>query len=137
MQAGAPKYTTLLGSIRQLLQESRARVARAVNTSIITTYWQIGQYIVEFEQHGADRAKYGASLLQTLASDLTQQFGKGFSYRNLNLFRQLYQTFPILQSPIAEFAQTPIPFENALQKVCWTHLVRLLSVKNETEGIFT
>ena len=47
-----PSYRNLLTDIGQLLQQVRQQVAYAVNTTMLTTYWTIGQYIVEFEQQG-------------------------------------------------------------------------------------
>jgi hypothetical protein len=72
------------------------------------TYWEIGRRIVEHEQGGAARAKYGGGLLgllERLASDLQSRFGRGFSYPNLNTFRQFYLAFPpeeILSTPSIE-----------------------------------
>jgi hypothetical protein len=58
------------------------------------TYWEIGRRIVEYEQGGKARAEDDASLLETLAHDLTDRFGRRFSYPNLNKFRQFYLAFP-------------------------------------------
>lgn len=58
------------------------------------TYWEIGRRIVEYEQGGKVRAEYGEALLEALAHDLTERFGRGFSYPNLNRFRQFYLAFP-------------------------------------------
>lgn len=137
-------YVELVNAIQQLLHQNRQKVARVINNTVISTYWQIGHYIVEYEQNGADRAKYGSSLLEVLAQDLTLQFGKGFSNRNLRLFRQLYLTFPIWQSLIAKsenaiLQSANVEFtivEKALLKASWTHLVQLLSIKNEAERNF-
>ena len=51
-------------------------------------YWQIGKVILEEEQQGKERAEYGAYLIKSLAESLEPQFGNGFSFRQLNLFRQ-------------------------------------------------
>ncbi len=73
-----------------------------INTTVTITYWQIGKHIVEFEQEGKERAEYGTSLLKNLSKDLTEELGKGYSYRNLRLFRQFYLTFPMIQSLISQ-----------------------------------
>jgi len=52
-------YSGLVGGIDQLLETARRASARAVNAFMTATYWEIGRRIVEFEQGGADRAKYG------------------------------------------------------------------------------
>ena len=68
------------------------------------TYWEVGRRIMEFEQGGKGRAEYGAELLQRLAIDLTQRFGRGFSLRNLRTMRSFYAGWPIRQTLSAEFA---------------------------------
>jgi len=62
---------------------------------MVEAYWQMGKRIVEEEQHGEARAQYGTQLLQSLANELRQEFGKGFDARELRRIRQFYLTFPI------------------------------------------
>ena len=88
-------YAGLLGGIGGLLEAARRASARSVNALMTATYWEIGRRIVEFEQGGAKRAGYGEELLKRLASDLTGRFGRGFSYTNLNKFRQFHLAYPI------------------------------------------
>ncbi|MCX6954779.1 MAG: PDDEXK nuclease domain-containing protein [Verrucomicrobia bacterium] len=87
-------YTGLIGGIGKLLESSRGTTARAVNSLMTATYWEVGRRIVEFEQGGKERAGYGEELLKRLAEDLTAHFGKGFSYTNLNKYRQFYLVYP-------------------------------------------
>jgi hypothetical protein len=87
-------YPGLVGDIGALLETARRSSARAVNALMTATYWDIGRRIVEFEQGGEKRAGYGAELLERLAQDLTTRFGRGFSRRNLQDMRSLYQVFP-------------------------------------------
>jgi Protein of unknown function (DUF1016). len=64
---------------------------------------------VEFEQGGEKRAEYGEALLQRLAQDLNTKFGRGFSYPNVNKFRQFYLAFPsgnILSTPSIESTES-------------------------------
>src|SRR6266581_1587310 len=88
------EYDGLIGGIAELLEASRRIAARTVNALMTATYWEIGQRIVEFEQRGKKRAEYGEELLQRLAQDLSAKFGRGFSYPNVNKFRQFYLAFP-------------------------------------------
>jgi hypothetical protein len=81
-------YPMLIGGIGQLLESARHITARAVNSLMTATYWEVGRRIVEFEQGGKKRAGYGEELLSQLAVDLTAQFGRGFSYTNLKKYRQ-------------------------------------------------
>ena len=69
-----------------LLQQGREKTATAVNFAMVETYWRIGKRIVEEEQYGSERAKYGEHLLTNLSRKLTDALGKGFSYGNLRNF---------------------------------------------------
>jgi DUF1016 N-terminal domain len=84
----------LLHSLRDLIQSARQRVLRAVDAVQVQTCWEVGRNIVEFEQGGSARAEYGARLLQTLASSLASEFGRGFDSRTSGIcgcFTRLFQ----------------------------------------------
>ena len=66
-----------------LLEAARSASARAVNAVMTATYWEIGRLIVEVEQRGDSRAEYGEEVIKRLGQDLTNRFGRGFSWRNL------------------------------------------------------
>lgn len=87
-------YPALVAGLSALLESARRASARAVNSVMTATYWQVGRRIVEYELRGKQRAEYGAALLERLAVDLTQRFGRGFSRRNLQNMRQFYVAFP-------------------------------------------
>ena len=76
-------YNDLVSAIECLVQDARIGIKAAMNAIMLQTYWRTGEYIVEYEQNGADRAKYGTSLIRFLARDLTLRLGKGFSRSNL------------------------------------------------------
>ena len=107
----------------QLMQQS---ALVAVNTNLTIRNWLIGFYIVEFEQKGEDRAKYGEKLLQNLADKLNED---GFSYRNLKLFRQFFTLYPQLSDYIRKYLQLP-DYENIgiLQSV-------IAELENESSSI--
>lgn len=128
------QYSHLLNNIRLLLESNRQKVMREINRTVVVTYWEIGRHIVEFEQGGKERAAYGTELVKKLLHDHTQSFGKGYSYRNLQLAKKFYQTYPIMQSLIAQSQENTshTSAESALVQASWTHLVRLLSVTDET-----
>ena len=86
-------YSHLVYAIGNLLDRARQKVASVVNVTLVQTYWQIGRYIVEYEQNGSDRAKYGDALIVNLAKDLRVRHGRGFSRTNLIYMRKLYLTF--------------------------------------------
>ena len=85
----------LLHSIKEVIIESRQRIYRMANTSLLQTYWQIGKLIIEDEQNGNDKAEYGKAILKNLATQLTLEFGKGFDDSNLRNMRTFYKAFPI------------------------------------------
>jgi predicted nuclease of restriction endonuclease-like (RecB) superfamily len=93
-RAADPGYPALVKDLSGLLESARRASARAVNTLMTATYWEIGRRIVEFEQEGEKRAEYGAELLERLSADLTGRFGRGFSRQNLQYMRQFYLAFP-------------------------------------------
>ncbi|MDO9537892.1 MAG: DUF1016 N-terminal domain-containing protein [Thermoplasmata archaeon] len=89
----SPEYARLITEIGNMLDDARRNVLRAVNAQLTSTYWHIGRRIVEFEQSGKARAKYGESLLSNLSTDLTAKYDRGFNERNLRYMRQFYQTY--------------------------------------------
>ena len=84
---------TLFERISALIEEARKRVVTTVNIAEVYTKYSIGQYIVEDEQQGEDRAQYGKQVLQNLSTKLTERFGNGWSYPNLRKIRQFYLTY--------------------------------------------
>lgn len=80
----------LLHNVRHILQEARAKVIHHVNSTLVRAYWQVGKYIVEYEQQGTDRAGYGKAVINTLSRRLVAEFGNGFTATNLRYMRQFY-----------------------------------------------
>ena len=127
----ADHYDAILAEVVDLLEAARHTAARAVNTVMTATYWQIGRRIVESEQAGSQRAQYGERLLQRLSQDLTTRFGRGFSVDNLEIMRRFYSTYP--SAPISE-TRSRISKADIFQMpseqfpLPWSHYVRLLTV---------
>ncbi|MEZ0372708.1 MAG: DUF1016 N-terminal domain-containing protein [Candidatus Sericytochromatia bacterium] len=95
------QFEQLLQQINLVHDSAQAGALRAVNQHLTLRNWLVGLYIVEYEQHGEDKAKYGSGLLKKLAKRLEQ---KSLSYRNLRLFRQFYISYPqIWQTVSAKF----------------------------------
>lgn len=122
MKIQKSNYNHLIHTIGKLLTESRTTVAKHINTVLLKTYWQIGHYIVEFEQGGDFRAEYGSELLQQLAKDLSLKFGKGFSRSNLTYMRKFYIKFPNFQIS-----------ETASHKLTWSHYFEILKADSDLE----
>ena len=85
-----PTYDALVSAIESLVRDARTGLKAALNTIMLQTYWRTGEYIVEYEQHGRDRAVYGDGLMRRLAHDLTLKLGRGFAHSNLNYMRKFY-----------------------------------------------
>jgi len=112
----------LLQQIQTIIAKAKERAIRSVDSERVIMYWQIGQVILEEEQQGKERANYGEFLIKSLAQSLEPQFGSGFSYRQLNLFRQFYRTFPIVNALRSQFS--------------WTHYRTLLRIDNQDKRDF-
>jgi len=95
-------YGSLISGISELLDSARRTSARAVNSILTATYWEIGRRIVEYEQAGERRAEYGGALLLRLAADLSARHGRGFSGRNLRKMRAFYLGWQIWPTPSAK-----------------------------------
>ncbi|GAB6012436.1 DUF1016 N-terminal domain-containing protein [Viscerimonas tarda] len=87
------KSNELYGKIAVIIEQSRQKVATAVNLTMVYTYYEVGRYIVEDEQQGEQRAEYGKAVLKELSAKLTERFGEGFSYPNLKNMRQFYTMY--------------------------------------------
>lgn len=118
----------LYRTVREILDASRVRIARSVNSEMVNAYWHIGQAIVEHEQHGKERADYGSQLIKSLSERLKAEGLRGFGRRNLAWMREFYLKYPILHALRAELS--------------WTHYRLLLKVEKpearefyETEAI--
>ena len=112
----------LADNIACLVNETKSRLAQTVNVTLVATYWNIGKYIVEFEQQGNAKAKYGTSLLSSLAKLLRMKLGKGYSHPNLNNMRKFYLYYPI--------------FQTVSEKLSWSHICELITIDDELERSF-
>ena len=115
-------YQSLLDNIIDLLEAGRKRAAKSVNNILVETYWQIGEEIIVFEQHGKERAEYGSKLIRQLAKDLKNKYGKGFSRSNLQNMRLLYIKYPKSQTLSG--------------KLSWSHYVELCSISDDLARSF-
>lgn len=93
-------FDLLVGRINQVQDVLQAQAAHAVNLALTARNWLVGYYIVEFEQHGEDRAKYGDKLIIRLAEKLDF---KGFNPRRLREYRQFYLVYQSLSFEIGKY----------------------------------
>jgi hypothetical protein len=87
-------YTSIRGGIIDLLKTARSVPAQSINAVMIATYWEIGCRIFESEMRGEKRTDYGERLVERLAIDLTEQFGRGFGEISLWRIRAFFQAWP-------------------------------------------
>lgn len=118
-------YQPMIADIKQIITAGQQHVYQAANEAMVLTYWNIGKRIVEQEQLGKKRAEYGKQLVHILADELTKEFGRGFSERNLRNFRKFYGLFPD-----KEIWQTCLP------NLTWSHICCLLRVGDETARLW-
>jgi len=126
-------FKGLVEEIRRLIQSARQTAASTVNTLQVLTNFEIGRRIVEHEQQGAERAEYGKELLKELSARLTEEFGKGFSERNLEYMRKF---FLLWRERLPEISQKPSAKSPHPFTLSWSHYVLLLTVKNRDERAF-
>lgn len=95
-------FESLVGRINFIQDSLQAQAAHAINLSLTARNWLVGYYIVEFEQNGKDRAKYGEKLLGRLSESLNQ---RGFNLRRLRDYRHVYQVYSKLGPVIVKFLE--------------------------------
>jgi len=110
--------------ITDLLKAAREAVVKSVNHTMVITYFEIGKLIVNKEQQGEEKAKYGQNLIVELSDKLSKEFGMGFSATNIKQMRTFYLTYSKGQMPSDEF------------KLSWSHYLKLMRIDDENERKF-
>ncbi len=118
-------YQAVITDIKDIISSGREIAYQTTNKIIVLTYWHIGKRIVEQEQNGKERAEYGKALMDVLLEELTKEYGKSYSKRNLQYFRKFYLAFPDEQIVNA-----------CVHNLNWTHFRSLLRVADETARIW-
>lgn len=98
-----------IARIREILLKARHEALQSVNSVMVAAYWQVGREIVEEEQRGEKRARYGTALMGGLAEALTAEFGEGFGERNLRHMRQFYLVYVDRRPGIGNTARSGLP----------------------------
>lgn len=115
-------YQTLVLNISQTLQNAKKNAKTVVNVAMVHSHWEVGRYIMEYEQKGKLRAEYGRKLLIELAKDLRPILGKGYSRSNLSNMRLCYKRYPIIQALPGQLG--------------WSHVIELISIDGDLERSF-
>ncbi len=122
--ADVPETTALLGDIRSLIDAARQRVAVAVNAEMVSLYWHIGRRIRR-DILGQERAEYGKRIVYSLSRQLTEEYGQGFSQRNLfNMIRfaEVFSEARIVQTLSAQLS--------------WSHFLAIISLQDSLQRDF-
>ncbi|EMV0255248.1 PDDEXK nuclease domain-containing protein [Vibrio cholerae] len=117
-------YTPLVEDISLLVASAKQRAAAAINNEITLLYWQVGNRIHQ-EVLGGGRANYGKQVIATLATELTAQYGKGWSKRNLAQmvkFAEVFTDAHIVQALSAQLS--------------WSHFVILCAIDDPLKRDF-
>ena len=149
-------FELLVGNIQSTSSALQEDARLVINRNVTTRAWLTGFYIVEYEQHGNDRAKYGEGLLKRLAERLKD---KSFSLTNLKNYRSFYLLFPEVGYPVVRYlkqkfgksqtppdiflltdfqyfekSQTPSDLLNSQNSKCSSKSQSLISLFNEPTG---
>ena len=117
-----PELVQLAERISLEVDKAKRALSININATITETYWNVGRYIVEFEQEGDAKAKYGTSLLTNLSKILRAKVGRGYSRPNLNNMRKFYLQYPICQT--------------ISDKLTWSHICELITIDDPLEREF-
>lgn len=138
----------LFERISALIEESRKKVATAVNIAEVYTKYEIGRYIVEDEQEGKARAAYGKQVLPILSQKLTDKFGGGWSLETLKSARKFYSVYAPLAIGSTALTKSPkgtgktnlvnsidqiqiAPAEPHKFVLSWSHYLVLMRIKDD------
>ena len=102
----------IINEIKDVIINSRNKIAYEVNNTMVLAYWNVGRIIVENEQNGNIKAEYGRQILKELSKELRKILGSGFSVSNLQYMRKFYITYP--------------KYQTLSVKLSWSHYCELL-----------
>lgn len=150
-------FDGLVAHIQQTQDVLQNNARLVINRHVTAKAWLTGYYIVEYEQKGADRAKYREQLLKSLSERLGK---KKYSVTTLKIYRQFYQVYSHLDKEVAGFLLSqsqigqsvtdqfggvavsnkiaPLAVKSNLlfNKLSFTHLVAILPITDPLERAF-
>lgn len=118
------ELSTLYNNVASLIETTKEKVYHSVNTELVVLYWNIGKTIKE-DIIKVERAGYGEKVVEGLAKDLSEQYGKGYSKRNLFRMVKFYEAF-------ADYKI--VSTLSAL--LTWSHFVELISIEDSLKREF-
>jgi predicted nuclease of restriction endonuclease-like (RecB) superfamily len=111
-------------SIKRLIEQTKNNVAVSVNSALTMMYWQIGKYIDD-EILQNRRADYGKEVIVTLSKQLTNEYGKGYTKRNLENMIKFAQVFPDVKI-----------VHSLSAKLTWTHFKQIIYIEDNLKREF-
>ena len=118
-------YQSVIDDVKGIISSGMESAYNATSRAMVLTYWNVGRRIVEQEQNGNQRAEYGTAMMDALAAELTKEYGKSYSKRNLQYFRKFYQCFPDIEI-----------VNSCVHNLTWTHFRSLLRVSDEDARVW-
>ena len=118
-------YQSVIDDVKDIISSGMESAYNATSRAMVLTYWNVGKRIVEQEQNGNQRAEYGTAMMDALAEELTREYGKSYSKRNLQYFRKFYQCFPDIEI-----------VNSCVHNLTWTHFRSLLRVPDENARVW-
>lgn len=146
------EFTSLYQKSKNLIDNARGSMGQMANAITVITSFLLGHYIVEQEQQGQERAKYGSRVIDSLSAYLTKEYGRGFSRSNVAGMRQFYMAYKdreneIIQSQIGQLEQEIKIVQSGIRqldmeysrlpfKLSWTHYQILMRIEDKDERDF-
>lgn len=115
------EINNIYNNIKELVISARNKVYTTVNIEMLNLYWDFCKIIIDI-QKGDKRASYGDAILDKLSKKLTNEFGKGFSKRNLERMRKFYISFPIATTVSSQLS--------------WSHYLELIKIDEDAKRNF-
>jgi len=150
-------FEQLLHACEQAHNYFQGTAVSAVNQSLTIRNWLFGYYIVEYDQNGEDRARYGTELLKKLADRLSGKKIKGLYERNLRNCRQFYLVYPEISHVLCDYALpgsiwrsvtakshkeqknrsfTGVDINLLLSRLSYTHIIELIWETDSIKRVF-
>lgn len=118
------KVENLYTEISQLIEQCKKRIQVNLNSGMVILYWQVGKKI-KTETLGNQRAEYGKEIISTLSDNLSNQYGRGYSRRNLFNMVNFYERFPEEQIVQTLSAQ-----------LTWSHILEIIKIEDNLKRDF-
>ncbi|AIL13681.1 hypothetical protein IM40_09620 (plasmid) [Candidatus Paracaedimonas acanthamoebae] len=117
--------------ISTYIDKARFNVVTTIDREMLKTYWKIGKDIIDAEQQGSNRAKYGQELIANISRKLCENYGRGFSISNVRNMRQFYLEYDLLKSeyPIHYTVCSESQAPEFTSNLGWSHYRELMRVK--------